>query len=376
MINKKILFNCSTNIKGGTLQNAANFIITNIQSKNQKYLEYFYLVSPEVNELIKSYKIDPDKLFIILNSPSKSIYSRFQIKRIASQIKPDLVFTMAGPAYVNFKSLHLMGCSNPYVLFASPKDIFFGRSFVEFFLRYVHTQYQLYYIKKATHFVFQSISSRDELSKKILVKNSFVIPNAIGVNTRNLRIKSLKNKKYFQNGKLKILCPFARYPHKGFHILPALVKQLKENDIDVHLVVTISEKGTISNKKDSRVQNNNISFIGEQKYSDMIDLYEQCDLVFMPSVLEVFSSVCIEALYYQKPLIVANRGFNIDVVGKYAFFCDPYSINSCLEAIKKAKQYVNDKNYLSAGKKQVTSKFGHYKERHKSITETIRSIFE
>ena len=330
-----------------------------------------------MNDLLKGYTINSANIFVIMKSPSKSIYSRYQILQIANNINPDLVFTMAGPAYVNFKSLHLMGCSNPYVLFASAKDIFFGRNFIEFLIRYAHTRYQLYYIKKATHYLFQSNSSRDELSNKISVKNSFVIPNAVGIIDRDILFSPLQEKKYFQSDKYKILCPFAKYPHKGFHILPKLIKLLDSNNINAHFVVTIDLGDIPTNSRIANInQNSHISYIGEQQYNHMINLYEECDIVFMPSVLEVFSSVCIEALYYKKPLVIAEKSFNSDIVGDYAFYCNPYSIESCLDAIIRAKSYIKDEKYLKEGKEQVVNKFGMYSQRHKSIIKSINNIIK
>jgi glycosyltransferase involved in cell wall biosynthesis len=373
MRTKKIVFNCTTNIQGGTLQNAANFIISNLNN-NSDLLKYFYLVSSGVHDLLKANNTLPDNLFVIINSPSKSIIARHQISQIVNEINPDLVFTMAGPSYVNFNSLHLMGCSNPYILFASAKDIFFGRNFLEFIFRYAHTKYQLYYIKKATHFMFQSNSSRDELSKKIYMQNTFVIPNAIGIPSQKKLLDNRVENKYFINDKYKILCPFAKYPHKGFHILPKIIRLLVKKNVNAHIIVTIDGSDILNSSKISDTAH--ISYIGEQKYNHMIDLYRESDVVFMPSVLEAFSSVCIEALYYQKPLIVADRLFNSDIVGDYAFYCDPYSIESCVDAIIKAKGFISNERYLINARNQVLSKFGFYSNRHESITNTIHTILE
>lgn len=373
MRTKKILFNCTTNIKGGTVQNAANFIISNLNNNSERF-EYFYLVSSAVNDLLIANNTLPSNLFVILKSPSKSIFARYQISHIVNKINPDLVFTMAGPSYVNFKSLHLMGCSNPYVLFARAKDIFFGRNFLEFIVRFAHTKYQLYYIKKATHFLFQSNSSRDEFYKKINMKNAFVIPNAIGIPSQTNFSENRDEKKYFMNEKFKILCPFAKYPHKGFHLLPKVIRLLDKKNVNAHIVVTIDGKDIFNNSNIS--DNAHISYIGEQKYNHMINLYEECDIVFMPSVLEVFSTVCIEALYFKKPLVVADRIFNSDIVGDYAFYCDPYSIESCVNAIIEAKFFINNERYLVDARDQVLNKFGLYSQRHESIIKTINTILK
>jgi len=371
----KILFNCTTNIKGGTVQNSANFIISTINDDSGN--EYYYLVSNAVYKIIQQYNIHNDRLFVCHVSPSKSILSRFKIKSHVDKINPDLIFTMAGPAYINFNQLHFMGCSNPYILFASAKDIFFGRNIISFLVRYIHTQYQSFYIKKADYFLFQTERTRSDFMKKINHDKGVVIPNSVGFNTE---VTSYKRSRFYnsEKGTLQVLCPFERYPHKGFHIIPDLYHHLKQQGFKVHFIITIDKENDINDSKDELFNDENIgiSYIGQQRYFDMPDLYINSDIVFMPSVLEVFSSVCTESLYFKKPLVTSDKVFNSDIVGKYACYCDPYSIESCAASIISASKKVNDDDYLFEASEYIVSKFGKYNNRYKAIIKIINKILK
>ena len=370
----KILFNCTTNIKGGTIQNSANFIISTLNNDTDN--QYYYLVSSAVYKIIEIYDIHDDRLIIYNVSPSKSLLIRFKIKQCVNKINPDIIFTMAGPAYINFNQLHLMGCSNPYILFASAKDIFFGRNILSFILRYFHTQYQQFYIKKADYFLFQTERSKRNFMKKISHDKAVVIPNAVGFNLEKTLNKNSES--YNNMNALQVLCPFEKYPHKGFHIIPGLLRYLEQLNFKVHFIVTIDKQdGTLDSKKKLfNNENIGISYIGQQKYFDMPDLYIKSDIVFMPSVLEVFSSVCTESLYFKKPLVTSDKVFNSDIVGKYAYYCDPHSIESCAVAIINASKKVNDDSYLSEGNKYIVSKFGKYNNRYEAIIKTINTILK
>jgi len=371
----KILFNCTTNIKGGAVQNSANFIISTIANNSSN--EFYYMVSSAVYNIIKQYDIQNNNLFVFDKSPSKSIAVRYKIRGLADKIDPDLIFTMAGPAYVDFNQLHFMGCSNPYILFASAKDILFGRNIIGFIARYIHTQYQLFYIKKADYFLFQTEKTRNDFLKKIKHDRGFVIPNSVGFNTESI---PYKRNRFYNSDKdvLQVLCPFERYPHKGFHIIPDLLHYFKQQGFKVHFIVTINKENGTTDSKDCLLSTENItiSYIGPQKYFDMPELYMGSDIVFMPSVLEVFSSVCTESLYFKKPLVTSDRSFNSDIVGKYAFYCDPYSTESCAGAIINASKKVNDNNYLNEGGEYIVSKFGKYHNRYKAIEVTINKILK
>jgi hypothetical protein len=374
MMKSTIIFNCSTNIKGGAVQNAANFIISSINDNCNN--EYYYLVSTNVYNLVKEYDLVSDKLYVIHKSPSRSINTRNYILKLASNINPDLIFTMAGPAYVDFKHMHLMGCSNPYILFASNKDIHFGRNYINFLLRYVHTKYQIHFIKKADYYLFQTSSSRDTFTKKfhIEVAKTFVAPNAIGFNSNDNSLSYPNRNRDIDNNIVRILCPFEKFPHKGVHIIPELMGYLDKNNIIAKFIVTCEMNINHNSEIYGPNRRSNISYIGVQKYSEMPINYFNCDIVFMPSILEIFSSVCTESLYFKKPLVVSDRVFNTDITGPYAFYCDPYSIESCGLAIMKAIKYTDNEEYLQSSKEYVLRKFGKYNHRYQNIRKIINSI--
>ena len=146
----KLLFNCSTNLQGGAAQNAANFIINSVKrnAQNSSFIEYHFIISEPVKKILDSQKCHINNYSLVQKSPSKNLASRREIESIERMFCPDLVYTMAGPAYVNFKSKHIMGCSNPYIIFADYSDINFGRNIFKSVLRYLRTIYQSWYIKE------------------------------------------------------------------------------------------------------------------------------------------------------------------------------------------------------------------------------------
>ena len=117
-----------------------------------------------------------------------------------------------------------------------------------------------------------------------------------------------------------ILCPFEDYPHKGFHIIPKLCVSLNKYIQNFKFLVTIDgnqrNKDILAKHKSSKF----INLIGKQPYNKMRELYKKSDVVFMPSILEIFSSVCIESLYFRVPIVVSNKDFNRDILGEHAFY--------------------------------------------------------
>jgi glycosyltransferase involved in cell wall biosynthesis len=371
----KILFNCSTNIQGGAAQNAANFIMNAIDETEfgNHVIEYYYILSPQVKKILDDFGYICSNYKLVKKSPSKNLSSRKLIHSIEKNYNPDLVFTMAGPAYVDFNASHIMGCSNPYVIFANMKDIFFGRTFTESIYRYAQTSYQKYYIKKADNFIFQSKASQKKFSKNFNIdnKNSFIVPNAMGLTTTEPEIK---NKNLFQRDHFLIFCPFENYPHKGLHIIPRIIEEMLKKYKAFKFIVTTPSEFQINYTKKNPHLMKYISLIGKQPYKSMGNLYDTADIVFMPSILEIFSSVCIEALFFRKPLVVADREFNREILGKYAIYCDPFSIRSCYEAIESAYKIKENAEYLEAARNYICAKYGGYDCRYTNIKKILMSL--
>ena len=369
---KKILFNCSTNIQGGPVQNAANFII---ESSKDTEFNYLYLVSKNVLKILNDIEFYSTQVVLIKDSPSKKIASRRIIKQYEDKFCPDLIFTMAGPSYIKFKNKHIMGCSNPYIIYASNKDIKYGRSYLEFINRLLRTLYQQFYIMKADYYLFQTNISMNAFSNKFSVerKKLYCIPNALGMidNVDNVH----NNNKYIKKNKcLSIFCPFENYSHKGIHIIPQVSKKLELLNINAKFNLTISQNDLTNRQKNIFKNFNNINFIGRKSYSKMSFEYNKNDIVFLPSILEVFSTVCIESLYFKKPIVISNKNFNRDILESYAVYCDSFSVQDCVNKIIKASKLANNEEYLLNAKNFIKEKFSNYENRYQKFKKVFNEI--
>jgi len=378
-LKKKILFNCTINKKGGAVYNSANYIEASII--NETAFDYFYAVSSEVFSNISTLSIDPKKIVVFESSPSRSIYARRALLDFEAEICPDLVFTMAGPAYVKFSSTHLMGCSNPYIIFASLKDIKFGRNSFDFCLRVLQTLYQAHYSRIADHFLFQTTSSMYEFNKKYRPKGgNFVIENSIALGeTLNSKAHRFTRLLRSSDSWINILCPFEDYPHKGAHILPSLCERFYGESLKVRFILTAHNPLLCTYEEEGEtpslaIAQPHILRVGRVGYKEMSYLYDACDVVFMPSVLEVFSSVCIEALFSRTSLVIADRPFNREIAGNFAKYCEPSDTENCFIALKKGIESAEDYDYLNKGKEYSVEKYGIYKDRFLKITDLLSML--
>lgn len=318
----KILFNCSINVVGGAVQNAANFIKYSLLCDKHQYI---FIVSQEVNAVLQKWNISSNKIYAV-DSPARSRAARDNIVALERGFNPDVVYTMAGPTYVKFKSPHVMGISDPYITHADRLSLFLNRSLYQalsFGLKEVVKG--LYARFSADHFLFQTETSRKGFCKRFWwpVDKTSILQNALGENFFVHKVVG-DNKKYKP---FKIFVPSAYYSHKNLEIIFDICRFLKnsKSEKDIIFVTTAPADSSFAQRIKRFGLDEVIQNIGPYTYNDAYTLYENAGAVFIPSILETFSTSYLEAIAMEKPLIVADRSFSREVCGNYAHYYSPLS---------------------------------------------------
>lgn len=360
------IFNCTTNITGGAIQNAVNFIHHSLEDFEN---EWFYFVSKEVYQQVREI-LPPDKFYVCESSPARSFRSRKLLRDLEGQLSPSLVYTSAGPAYVKFKSLHIMGCSNPYVLgindLASSRMSFFERMF-----RWLHSCYQRFYIRFADYWIAQTELSRKSLCRLGLSNDRiFVVHNAISYKFREQFSKN-EVKKSSSNSKKVILIPSVYYKHKNLEIIETLLRYLNESDYEIVLTLPDDEFQHIRSclgLKSSIVTN-----IGPFPHSKATEVYGIADIVFIPSYLEVFSTSYIETMAMKLPLVLPDLDFCVDICGDYGFYYNALDESSAAACIKDAIN-AGISNHRLQTAHSLLKTYGSQKERYLKVLTILHSF--
>ena len=67
----------------------------------------------------------------------------------------------------------------------------------------------------------------------------------------------------------------------------------------------------------------------------MSGIYKRIDALLMPTLLESFSIVYLEAMYYKVPILTSNMWFAKSVCGNAALYFDPLDENDIYNSIEK-----------------------------------------
>lgn len=365
----KILFYCSNNVEGGTVQNAANFIRNALQDEN---VDYRFVVSNSVAKVLRDWRLDSDRICII-NKAFKSLKKTRQVLDFESDFNPDYVYTMAGPTYIRFKSYHVMGISDPYITHAKCKVFKKNRSLsqaISFFIKSVVKGFISRY--SADHFIFQTESSRAGFVKRYLLSgdSTCVVPNAIGESFPSQRPLSVLG------GGLpyRVVCPSAYYPHKNLEILFEVASKLSaEGCRKFKFFLTIPEERFFELQKNWPGSQKCVFNLGPYSYANVEDIYSSSDIVVLPSLLETFSTTYIEAISMGKPLIVSDESFARDICGTYPYYFDSLSVQGLCNALLNIDESFKSSKDREEERLRILSKYGTQRERYKKLVDVIIS---
>jgi glycosyltransferase involved in cell wall biosynthesis len=364
------LFNCTTNVVGGGAKNALLFILLAMEEST---FDWCFAVSDAVAELLKKKGVSLDDRFHIFKiSPAKSITARKQLKKLVRQKSYDLVYTMAGPAYVNFPARHVQGISNPYITHADREAFECNRKIISALKLYIGTMYRFWFSQKADHFIFQTEVARNSyVKRKGTTKNqTTIIPNAFDDEMKNY-FESEVDAQGMHDTPI-VFCPGANYIHKAFQYIPAIAKELKDrNKPKLIFVLTLKDDDLWKSIESETIKlgvYDWIKNIGPFDYDQVIKLYANSDIVYVPSLLETFSASYLEAIAARKPLIVSQKQFAKDVCGNYALYANPKDSKESANAIEKVLAGYRPPKYLA---EEILDKFGSQKQRFVKIIQTL-----
>lgn len=162
------------------------------------------------------------------------------------------------------------------------------------------------------------------------------------------------------------------YPHKNFEILIKSVRLLKEKypEVQVRFVLTFTEN-EMPIPEDVR---DSFVFIGKVDVAECPSLYEQCDIMFMPTLLECFTASYPEAMRMGKPIITTDLEFARGLCGDAACYYSAVDPNAAAEAIYKV---ATDREYarrlVEYGKKQLKT-FDNYNQRAEKLISILETI--
>jgi glycosyltransferase involved in cell wall biosynthesis len=353
----KVLVNISTLIQGGGLQVAAAFIIHATNDADTS--NWQYLISEGVAREITRFGIatSGENFHVFKQSPARHSGARERLRNIEAAMGPDLVFTLFGPAYVEFKTRHLCGVADPWVThsnwIAFRKLGLSGDTIRKVGLML----WKAYWWKKVDYWWTEAPIARDGLVMRLHCDPDriFVVPNTTGTQFDAYEY----DPQFVRSGPLEILCLSVYYSHKNLELLPDVALEIIKlrPDLNFRFTVTLPqgwpEVQAIMERAEALGVSDKIRNLDTIPVTDTPDLYRKSHLTFLPSLLEVFSAVYPESLRTGVPLVTTDLRFARDVCGDAAAYFTPANARSAARQIVRLAENEADWRQISERGREV-----------------------
>jgi len=362
--NKKIIIDCSTLSKGGGIQVAISTIksiLKNDRGINYKFIlpiSIYYYLPKEIQNL-------KDIIWIRKEKKIQKIILVLKLYFISFRYKPDIVYTLFGPAYFKAFCIHIVGFAKPYLIYPTIKENKTLKNYLKNILEIIFFKFSNYYIVETN-----TVKKRLKKLLNCNFEKIYVVENGVNPEIKNLVLPKVTSKENNQ-----ILVPATYYPHKNLEIIIPLAYHLSKYKSDIKFILTLDDKDFKCNfnliYKNQNLEKY-IKNIGPQKIAKLAEYYIKSEIIFLPTLLECSTAVYPEAFYFKKPLITSDLDFARELCQSAAIYCNPRDYKNCANNILLL---LNDqslkKRIISEGILQLEN----YLDSHQRILK-IHSIFE
>lgn len=195
-----------------------------------------------------------------------------------------------------------------------------------------------YTLRYATVTIAQIDTMAHRLQKLYGLKNVVTLPSPVTLETQKT------NSTWdlaLPTGRRLLLCLANYSPHKNIEILLPLAKLLKSRKLPITIFTTLAPAENQTVKRFLQ----NIALDGLEEYIINIgsvernrvgSLFQACDGLLLPTLLESYGLPFVEAMFNERTIFTSDYDFARDVCGDSAYFFDPLDPESICDAIASA----------------------------------------
>ncbi len=137
----------------------------------------------------------------------------------------------------------------------------------------------------------------------------------------------------------RLLFLSAGYPHKNHAILPKVATEIKNRRLNnkIHIFLTLDDSNRYTQKLIKAIApfSNCISNLGKLSKDEVPGAYKAANALFIPTLVESFGLIYLEAMKYKCPIMTSDRDFSRWMCGDLAMYFDPHNATSIVNTIMK-----------------------------------------
>jgi len=360
----RIIVNALSTYKGGAEQVVISFIN---ECKKFPENDYHLLLRENILSQLQSESFSNNFTFYEFKKrPAEGLLNYLRtmrkLKQLEKQISPDCVISTGGHGYWRPGVPLLTGYNIPHFVYED-SPYFNNRSAKEKIKHQIKKKINLFFYGRTDAMFVQTDDVKERLQEYFPDKSIYVVPNTVNayfLETSNMVNKLPEKKK----DEIRLLTVSSYYPHKNLSIIKEVISELlKVDKREFRFVLTLPDAvfdDLFSEKEKSFIYN-----VGPTPIAECPALYNECDYMFLPTLLECFSASYAEAMAMNKPILTSDLGFAHTVCGDAAIYFDPLSADDIVNKILLLSNNSDIKVKLIKNGRKRMNQFGTAEDRAK-----------
>lgn len=331
----RILINTAHQRFGGAIQVALSFIY---ECRNFPEHDYHVWVGPGVGKSLREEDFPANFHFRHFDFGRITLGKTFRINRALraeeKNVRPDVVISTSGPTYFHSRAPQVIGFNLP--LYIYPESPFVQNLSAYRKLRMALKKRLHYYFFKrdAQAYVVQTDDVNQRVRQALNTEQVFTVTNTHNGFYHDWKAYPPKLPPR-KPGEVRLLTLSAWYPHKNLDIIPGIAEALKgDRDRSYTFVLTLPEKD-FEQHLAGHPNAASILNIGPVKPRECPSLYQECDIMFLPTLAECFSASYPEAMVMERPIATTDLGFARSICGEAALFFPPRNARAAARQIER-----------------------------------------
>lgn len=354
----KLIINTSTLSGTGVTQVATSFIKECVYFTENEY--HVFLSQTVKSQLDLSTFPSNFKFYFFSAHPFfglKGFKIRRQLRETENKINADCVFSVFGPSYWTPKTPHLMGYAYPHYVY--PDSPFFNViSLREKLIIHIYKIFHKYFLlKNGTYYCCETedVSRRLTNYLKISANNIFTVSNTY--NDYFISVDKVQNETILpakEKNEFRFLCLYSFAKHKNLEVLNEVIPHYQKVNGTKNIKFVLTVDNNLLQKKLHSSIHKFIYNLGRIDVEKCPQVYNECDAIFLPTLLECFTANYPEAMIMEKPILTSNLSFAENICKDAAIYFNPLDVD---DIVKKIELITENKglydSLVNYGKKRV-----------------------
>lgn len=273
----------------------------------------------------------------------------FRLRRVAIRLRADVYFTFGDIGPVALPMPQVIYLHQPYMVYTEDELM---RALPP--AERLKLRFQRWHFARAARTAAAVVVQTEVMAERVTRRYALpaarvkVVRPPLPAHVRKLEARPEDIQDAAAGGAFDLLFLATYYAHKNHAVLPSLVGELRRRGLSgkVRILLTLdgnrrrAEAALLSRLESDR---DVVVNLGRLTPNDAAQRLAAAHALFLPTLVETFGLIYLEAIAAGKPILTSDRDFAHQVCGDLAGYFDPHCAGSIADAIENLMRYYKEK---------------------------------